>query len=91
MSTTTTELLARQYPAVISTAQIAEIFGHHVQTVRLMIKSGRLPFENVALTPTDYRFKLSDVIEYLDSPPTLPRKSRRGRPVGSRNKAHAAQ
>lgn len=90
MPSTTAQLLTQQYPPIVSASHIAEIFDQHIQTIRRLARAGRLPFANVSLTPSDYRYRLGDVIEYLENPPAQ-QKSKRGRPVGSRNKTHAPQ
>ena len=84
----TSELLVNKYPALISQTEIAEIFGQHVQTVRRLARAGLLPFPNVSIARQEKKYKLEDVINYLEHPPTPAAQvtKRRGRPVGSRNK-----
>lgn len=89
MSSITSDLLIQQYPPVLSAAQVAEIYGQHVQTVRRLARAGRLPFHNVSISGTEKRYRLADVIAHLDNPPIAQaQKTRRGRgrPVGSKNR-----
>lgn len=89
MSSLTTQLLTQQYPPIISQTQLADIFGQHVQTIRRLARADRLPFVNVSISKNEKRYRLADVIEYLENPPTKPQK-RRGRPAGSKNKNQQA-
>ncbi len=87
---TTADLLTATYPPIISQRQIAAIFGQHVQTVRRLARAGRLPFPNVSISDAEKRYRLSDIIAYLENSTQEPvQEKRRGRPVGSRNKTHA--
>lgn len=92
---TMSELLTASYPPVITQTQIAAIFGQHVQTVRKLARDGRLPFPNVSISGVEKRYRLTDIIAYLETPtPTasVTTEKRRGRPVGSRNKpTHAPE
>lgn len=85
----TSELLIQQYPAVISQNQVAEIFGQHVQTVRRLARAGRLPFVNVSISGTEKKYRLADIIDYLENPPASQQQKRKGRRVGSKNKTEA--
>lgn len=87
MSPSTSDLLIGKYSPVISQAELAEIFGQHVQTIRRLGRTGRLPFPNVSISCAEKRYRLSDVLEYLENPPSL--KTKRGRPVGSKNRIEA--
>ncbi|SHN72336.1 helix-turn-helix domain-containing protein [Desulfovibrio litoralis] len=80
----TATLLIQQYPALISQNQLAKIFGQHVQTIRRLARAGLLPFQNVSISGLEKKYKLEDVIRYLENPPITTVK-RRGRPVGSKN------
>ena len=82
----TSTLLIQQYPPVISQAQLAAIFGQHVQTIRRLARAGRLPFSNVSISGLEKKYKLEDVINYLENPPVVAPSKRKGRPVGSQNK-----
>ena len=86
---TTADLLIAKYPPIISQTQIAEIWNQHVQTVRRLARAGRLPFQNVSISGSEKRYRLIDVINYLENPPQDV-KSRKGRPVGSKNKQNHA-
>lgn len=90
------ELLTAQYPPIISQTQIAQIFGQHVQTVRRLARAGQLPFQNISISAAEKRYRLTDVILYLENPSSMraqpqTQEKRRGRPVGSRNKNTHAQ
>ena len=87
---TTSGLLAAKYPPIISEDVLAEIFGKHVQTVRRLRRSGRLPFVNVSITATEYRYRLSDVLSFIENPPSQSSAKRRGRPIGSKNRQEAS-
>ena len=98
MSATPTmaELLTASYPPIVSQTQLAQIFGQHVQTVRRLARAGRLPFQNISISDAEKRYRLTDVIAYLENPSSMQtqpqaQEKRRGRPVGSRNKSHATQ
>ena len=83
----TATLLIQQYPALISQDQVAQIFGQHVQTIRRLARAGLLPFQNVSISGLEKKYKLEDIIKYLENPPiATATNKRRGRPVGSKNK-----
>ncbi len=48
MTLQTADLLMSKYPAVITQAHLADIFGQHVQTIRRLARAGRLPFLDVS-------------------------------------------
>ena len=83
----TSELLLAEYRPVIPEDDLAEIFGKHVQTIRRLRRKGLLPFPNVSITPSEYRYRLSDVLNFLENPPAAQSSAkRRGRPIGSKNR-----
>ena len=87
----TASLLVSNYPALITQAHLAAIFGQHTQTIRKLARTGKLPFPDVSLTSSEKRYRLADVISYLENPsPKATPEKRRGRPVGSRNKSSHA-
>lgn len=84
----TANLLINCYPVLLTQAHLASIFGQHIQTIRRLARSGKLPFVNVSLTPSKKRYRLADVISYLENPPAQAQAKDkcRGRPVGSKNR-----
>ena len=88
-------LLLAAYPPTIGTKECAEIVGAHPKTIQDKNRAGKLPFKNVSLTRHSVQFLTIDVIDWLFEKsvgplPALPaHEKKRGRPVGSKNKAAA--
>lgn len=84
------QLLA-SLPTTISIAKTAELFGSHRKTIQDLNRSGKLPFRNVSLTRRTVQFLAVDVVNWLFAQSAgescAPPAPRRGRPIGSRNKA----
>lgn len=94
MSTPTmAELLTATYPPIISQTQVAAIFGQHVQTIRRLARRGRLPFQDISISEHEKRYRLTDVLAYLETPTSQEQtqEKRRGRPIGSKNKITQSQ
>lgn len=90
--TTTALRLTAQYSAIITLPQLAEIFGYHQQNLRRLDRLGRLPFVNVAPGMRERRYRLADVIDYIDNPPTPTKQpKKKGKPIGAKNKPKAEQ
>lgn len=77
------EILIAKFPPVLTQTELADVLRLHVQTVRRLDRAGKFPFPNVSPT-SEKRYRLTDVIAYLEQPSAS--KSKIGRPVGSKNK-----
>jgi hypothetical protein len=82
--------LIASYPPVIGNAEAAEILRCHSRTIQEQSRKGRLPFKNVSLNPRyANRFLTVDVIEWLFSRSEKESSKRKGRHLGSKNRAKA--
>ena len=79
MQQTTYEILSREYPPLLSLAQLADLTGMSVRTFRNWLCGNRMPLPVVRLGGT-VRVRLLDVALWIDEGLSKPEKKKRGRP-----------